>query len=262
RFWRKNTFLRFWQETTFYGFSGKSALRFWWENTIYGFMGKMRFCGFGEKTLICDFDGKTYYYGFDGKHVLQLNTFSQFWRENVFLLFWRENTFLLFLAGKHVFAVLTGKCNFGGKRVFAVLAKKRVLRFWQENSILRCWQENVFCGEDLVYCKKGDNSWKQFSEGIQDQEDMVFKDHKLYCLAYDALHIFDFSGEFPLQVSRVSVGGLMRLHGVPLRVQAVRMRNSVVVTLIIRPAPRKEMLIAGEDWPYDPERKAMRIEEE
>ncbi|CAN7013884.1 unnamed protein product [Brassica rapa subsp. trilocularis] len=32
--------------------------------------------------------------------------------------------------------------------------------------------------------------------------------------------------------------------------------------LIIRPAPRKEMLIAGEDWPYDPERKAMRIEDE
>ena len=114
-------------------------------------------------------------------------------------------------------------------------------------------KDYLVIGEDLVYCKKGDNSWKQFSEGIQDQEDMVFKDHKLYCLAYDALHIFDFSGEFPLQVSRVSVGGLMRLHGVPLHVQAVRMRNSVVVTV------RGDVLIVKSECPFMSETWSFKI---
>ncbi|KAG2260452.1 hypothetical protein Bca52824_079746 [Brassica carinata] len=36
---------------------------------------------------------------------------------------------------------------------------------------------------------------------------MVFKDHKLYCLTNNELRIFDFSGEFPLQLSRASLGG-------------------------------------------------------
>ncbi|KAF8080252.1 hypothetical protein N665_0962s0009 [Sinapis alba] len=66
-------------------------------------------------------------------------------------------------------------------------------------------KDYLVVGETLVYLKKGYNSWKQISEGIQ--KDIVFKDHKLYCLDKDnELRIFDFSGEFPLQVSRVRVG--------------------------------------------------------
>ncbi|KAF8049533.1 hypothetical protein N665_2185s0002 [Sinapis alba] len=66
-------------------------------------------------------------------------------------------------------------------------------------------KDYLVIGRTLVYLKKGYNSWKQISEGIQ--EDIVFKDHKLYCLdKNNELRIFDFSGEFPLQVSRVRVG--------------------------------------------------------
>ncbi|KAL0738759.1 hypothetical protein Bca4012_014969 [Brassica carinata] len=70
---------------------------------------------------------------------------------------------------------------------------------------------------------------------------MVFKDHKLYCLTNDELRIFDFSGEFPLQVSRVSIGGgrvqpeilscWMRLPGIPWHVQEARERNNLVVNV-------------------------------
>ncbi|KAF3596253.1 hypothetical protein DY000_02027038 [Brassica cretica] len=131
--------------------------------------------------------------------------------------------------------------------------------FERAKSVCSSWlsddqtKDYLVIGEDLVYCKKGDNSWKQFSEGIQDQEDMVFKDHKLYCLAYDALRIFDFSGEFPVQVSRVSVGGLMRLHGIPPHVQEVRMRNSVVVTV------RGDVLIVKSECPFMSETWSFKI---
>ncbi|KAL0890830.1 hypothetical protein Bca101_014813 [Brassica carinata] len=98
-------------------------------------------------------------------------------------------------------------------------------------------KDYLVIGESLVYFKKGDNSWKQISEG--NQEDMVFKDHKLYCLTNDELRIFDFSGEFPLQVSRVSIGGgrvepeilSCWLPGIPWHVQEARERNNVVVTV-------------------------------
>ncbi|KAF8052610.1 hypothetical protein N665_1537s0003 [Sinapis alba] len=101
-------------------------------------------------------------------------------------------------------------------------------------------KDYLVIGRTLVYLKKGYNSWKQISEGIQ--EDIVFKDHKLYCLdKYDELRIFDFSGEFPLQISRVRVGrgyvtprirsGRMRFHGIPLHVQDVRKTKNVVVTV-------------------------------
>ncbi|CAN6981793.1 unnamed protein product [Brassica rapa subsp. trilocularis] len=70
---------------------------------------------------------------------------------------------------------------------------------------------------------------------------MVFKDHKLYFLTNDELHIFDFSGEFPLQLSRASLGGggrvdkifsfRMRFPGVPWYVQEVRKKKNVVLTV-------------------------------
>ncbi|KAJ0261777.1 F-box domain-containing protein [Hirschfeldia incana] len=115
-------------------------------------------------------------------------------------------------------------------------------------------KDYLVIGETLVYLKKGDNSWKKISEGIQDQEDMVFKDHKLYCLANDELSIFDFSGEFPLQVSRVSIGGgcvipekrglMVRLPRIPWHVQEDRSRNNVVVTV------RGDVLIVRSESPF------------
>ncbi|KAJ4865766.1 F-box protein [Raphanus sativus] len=99
--------------------------------------------------------------------------------------------------------------------------------------------------EDFAYFKKGDSSWKKISEqvsgsqkGIRYQEDMVFKDHKLYGLTEDELRIFDFSGEFPLQVYRVNVGGCVKLEktgGIrspePWEFNQLRRRNNVVLTL-------------------------------
>ncbi|CAH8306060.1 unnamed protein product [Eruca vesicaria subsp. sativa] len=93
---------------------------------------------------------------------------------------------------------------------------------------------------DLTYFKKGDNSWKkEISVQLSDnQNGMVFKDHKLYGLTEDELRIFDFSGEFPLQVSRVSVRGCVKLEKVsrmrwpePWAFNQLRRRNNVVVTL-------------------------------
>lgn len=113
-------------------------------------------------------------------------------------------------------------------------------------------KDYLVIGDTLVYLKKGDKSWKQISEGIQ--EDMVFKDHKLYCLANDELRIFDFSGEFPRQVSRVSVGGrcvklerrglMLRLPRIPCHVQEVRRRENVVVTV------RGDVLIVKSESPF------------
>ncbi|KAJ4899779.1 F-box protein [Raphanus sativus] len=114
-------------------------------------------------------------------------------------------------------------------------------------------KDYLVIGDTLLYLKKGDKSWKQISEGIQD--DMVFKDHKLYCLADDELRIFDFSGEFPLQVSRVSVGGgrvqpkilscrRMRLPDIPDHIQEVRTRENVVVTV------RGDVLIVKSESPF------------
>ncbi|KAL0659510.1 hypothetical protein Bca4012_080095 [Brassica carinata] len=93
--------------------------------------------------------------------------------------------------------------------------------------------------EDLAYLKKGDNSWKKISEQLSgSQRSMVFKDHKLYGLTKEELRIFDFSGEFPLQVSRVNVGGCVKLEKIggmrspePWEFNQLRRRNNVVVTL-------------------------------
>ncbi|KAJ0263502.1 F-box domain-containing protein [Hirschfeldia incana] len=115
-------------------------------------------------------------------------------------------------------------------------------------------KDYIVIGETLVYFKKGDNSWKQLSEGIQDQEDIVFNDQKLYCLTNDELRIFDFSGAFPLQLSRVSIGGgcvklegrglMVRLPRIPWHVQEVRGRKNVVVTV------RGDVLVVESESPF------------
>ncbi|CAG7884033.1 unnamed protein product [Brassica rapa] len=115
-------------------------------------------------------------------------------------------------------------------------------------------KEYLVIGETLVYFKKGDKSWKQIPEQLSGIRDMVFKDCKLYCLTNDELQIFDFSGEFPLQASKVSVGGgcvklakiggRMRLPRIPWHVQAVRRRKNVVVTV------RGDVLIVKSESPF------------
>ncbi|CAH2078306.1 unnamed protein product, partial [Thlaspi arvense] len=99
--------------------------------------------------------------------------------------------------------------------------------------------------EALVCLKKGDDSWKQIPQlsfsSIYMCFHMVYKDHKLYCLNYDDLHIFDFSGDIPLQVSKISVHGYVKRekdlgimrHRMPwgMEDKVVRRKNSVVVTV-------------------------------
>ncbi|KAF8101398.1 hypothetical protein N665_0206s0074 [Sinapis alba] len=128
-------------------------------------------------------------------------------------------------------------------------------------------KDYLVIGDTLVYLKKSHNSWKQtISQGIQ-TEDMVYKDHKLYCLTTnDELCIFDFSGEFPLQVSRVSCleegecvklekrGLMVRLPPrIPWHVQEVRMRKNVVVTV------RGDVLIVRSESPFMSEKWNFKI---
>ncbi|RID72714.1 hypothetical protein BRARA_C04593 [Brassica rapa] len=118
-------------------------------------------------------------------------------------------------------------------------------------------------GDTLVYLKKSYNSWKQISERLSGIRDMVFKDHKQFCLTIDELCVFDFSGgESPLQVSGVSLGGgcvklqkitRIRLPRIPLPVQEVRRRNNVVVTL------RGHVLIVRSKSPFMSETWNFRI---
>ncbi|KAL0890831.1 hypothetical protein Bca101_014814 [Brassica carinata] len=100
-------------------------------------------------------------------------------------------------------------------------------------------KDYLVISDDLVYFKKGDNSWKKISEELSGfHEGMVFKDHKLYCLTDDELGVFDFSGEFPVKVYRVNVGGCVKPetrgqinpHD-PWEFHRLRRRNNVVVTL-------------------------------
>ncbi|XP_010446293.1 PREDICTED: putative F-box protein At5g66830 [Camelina sativa] len=100
-------------------------------------------------------------------------------------------------------------------------------------------------GEDYaVSFKKGDKSWRQIPtlSGIEECFSMVFKDHKLYCLNYAKLKIFDFSGDTPLRVFKTSVSGclhqpsigvVMRLPGeIPGKDRRVaHFKNNVVVNL-------------------------------
>ncbi|KAL0843387.1 hypothetical protein Bca101_016632 [Brassica carinata] len=72
--------------------------------------------------------------------------------------------------------------------------------------------------ENMVSIKKGDNSWKPITQlslmsSIEDCFNMIYKDHKLYCLNYHKLTIFDFSGHVPLQVFKISVRGCVRREG-------------------------------------------------
>ncbi|XP_048620287.1 F-box protein At1g69090-like [Brassica napus] len=102
-------------------------------------------------------------------------------------------------------------------------------------------KDYLVIGEDLAYFKKGDNSWKKISDQLSgSQKGMVFKDHKLYALTEEELRIFDFSGEFPLQVSRVNVGGCVKLEikkiggmrsPAPWEFYKLRRRSNVVLTL-------------------------------
>ncbi|KAL1201745.1 putative F-box protein [Cardamine amara subsp. amara] len=96
--------------------------------------------------------------------------------------------------------------------------------------------------ENAVSFKKGDNSWKQIPElslsGIEECFNMVYKDHKLYCLNFYKLKIFDFSGEIPVQVFKISVRGyiqmlegFMRLPGIPLKDQMAHHKDDLVVTV-------------------------------
>ncbi|ESQ47155.1 hypothetical protein EUTSA_v10028141mg, partial [Eutrema salsugineum] len=90
---------------------------------------------------------------------------------------------------------------------------------------------------------KGDNSWKQIPEllssGVYDCFDLLYKDHKLYCLNHYKLKIFDFSGQVPLQVFKISVRGCvhiatglqMRLPDIPHDLQVVKRKTNMVVTL-------------------------------
>ncbi|XP_010474053.1 PREDICTED: putative F-box protein At5g66830, partial [Camelina sativa] len=90
--------------------------------------------------------------------------------------------------------------------------------------------------------KKGYNSWKQIPtlSGIEGCFSMVYKDHKLYCLNYYKLKIFDFSGDNnPVRVFKTSVSGClkqpggscMRLPGIPWKDQAAHSKKNLVVTL-------------------------------
>ncbi|KFK28383.1 hypothetical protein AALP_AA8G507900 [Arabis alpina] len=95
--------------------------------------------------------------------------------------------------------------------------------------------------ETAISLKNGDNSWKQIPElsVIYECFNMVYKDHKLYCLDYNKLHIFDYSGEIPLQVFRIGVRRCvtrrfpirMRLPGIPRELQIVRWTDNIVVTV-------------------------------
>ncbi|XP_019087636.1 PREDICTED: putative F-box protein At5g66830, partial [Camelina sativa] len=90
--------------------------------------------------------------------------------------------------------------------------------------------------------KRGDNSWKQIPtlSGIEECFSMVYKDHKLYCLNYYNLKIFDFSQDnTPVRVFKTSVSGClkqpggfcMRLPGIPRKDQAAHFKDNLVVTL-------------------------------
>ncbi|XP_010513373.1 PREDICTED: F-box protein At1g69090-like [Camelina sativa] len=71
--------------------------------------------------------------------------------------------------------------------------------------------------DTLISFKKGNNSWKEIPQlpksCTEDFFNMVYKDHKLYCLNCSFLYIFDFLGEVPLKVFRTSVRGYITTKG-------------------------------------------------
>ncbi|CAA7057836.1 unnamed protein product [Microthlaspi erraticum] len=112
--------------------------------------------------------------------------------------------------------------------------------FWMDEKTKDYLVIGMFNEEDAVFFKKGDSSWKEMPElslsDIDECFNMVYKDHKLYCLNYDELKIFDFSGEVPVEVFKISVRGcvprLLRCPGRrPPANTLIRMKHNVVVTL-------------------------------
>ncbi|KAL1218496.1 F-box protein [Cardamine amara subsp. amara] len=87
--------------------------------------------------------------------------------------------------------------------------------------------------ETLVSFKKGDNSWKQTKFSLScffNSFDLVYKDHKLYCLNYDKLLIFEFSGEIPRQVT-IPGGLCIRVPDIQWERQMHRRKTNMVVTV-------------------------------
>ncbi|XP_010439373.1 PREDICTED: putative F-box protein At5g66830 [Camelina sativa] len=110
--------------------------------------------------------------------------------------------------------------------------------FWVDEKTKDYLVIGMFDEENVVSFKKGDNSWKQVHElsGIGECFNIVYKDHKLYCLGYCKLKIFDFSTDKPVKVFKISVRGyiliLLRCPGrMPQNIPLTRMKNNVVVTL-------------------------------
>lgn len=95
--------------------------------------------------------------------------------------------------------------------------------------------------EYAISFKKGDHSWKQIPtlSGIEECFSMVFKDHKLYCLNYSKLKVFDFSGDTPFRVFKTCVYACLQPPGIcgvrtpeiPWKDRMSHFKNSVVVNL-------------------------------
>uniref|UniRef100_M4DSA4 KIB1-4 beta-propeller domain-containing protein n=1 Tax=Brassica campestris TaxID=3711 RepID=M4DSA4_BRACM len=103
----------------------------------------------------------------------------------------------------------------------------------------------MFNEENAVSIRKGDNSWKPITQlqfpCIYECYNMVYKDHKLYCLDHYNLTIFDFSGHVPSQVFEISVdgcvnrttvaGAIRHLGTIPCKHYLACYKNSMVVTV-------------------------------
>ncbi|CAN7013902.1 unnamed protein product [Brassica rapa subsp. trilocularis] len=99
--------------------------------------------------------------------------------------------------------------------------------------------------ENAVSIRKGDNSWKPITQlqfpCIYECYNMVYKDHKLYCLDHYNLTIFDFSGHVSSQVFEISVdgcvnrttvaGAIRHLGTIPCKRYLACYKNSMVVTV-------------------------------
>ncbi|CAG7884044.1 unnamed protein product [Brassica rapa] len=103
----------------------------------------------------------------------------------------------------------------------------------------------MFNEENAVSIRKGDNSWKPITQlqfpCIYECYNMVYKDHKLYCLDHYNLTIFYFSGHVPSQVFEISVdgcvnrttvaGAIRHLGTIPCKRYLACYKNSMVVTV-------------------------------
>ncbi|XP_019086232.1 PREDICTED: putative F-box protein At5g66830 [Camelina sativa] len=95
--------------------------------------------------------------------------------------------------------------------------------------------------KNAISFKRERSSWKQIPLMLDIAEcfDMVYNDHKLYCLNYYKVKILDFSRENPVQDFKTSVRGCilissgfgMRLPGIPWEVQRAYYKDRIVVTV-------------------------------